>query len=452
MAGGTFTTEDKRRPGVYIRFRAGQQADSAAGERGTVALCKALSWGPVGQVQTVLPGEDWTAATGYPANAPETLFLREIFKGTNRTEGPRRVLLYRPAATGGAPASATLPAEEGAAALTVTAACPGVRGNDLSVTIAADPDGSGAFTLSTLLAGTVLDTQTLTGPADFVPNGWITLSPEGTLAATSGLALTGGLDGTVADGTAQAAFLAALEPLEFDIVLYDGTDATAQKAIAAFARRMAEENGRYCQAVVANMEKPDSQYVINVVSGVTLADGAALTAGQAAWWVAGAEAGASYNESLTYAQYPGAVAVSPVRTNTQVIQQLDAGALVLEAEDGRVRIEQDINTLATYTPGAGEGFRHNRTIRLCAAVARACYVHFRDNFVGVVHNNEAGRDQFKAWLVGYLLELEAAQAIQKFQPDNVEVLPGADAESVVINAAIQRVGSVEKIYLTVTVC
>lgn len=76
----------------------------------------------------------------------------------------------------------------------------------------------------------------------------------------------------------------------------------------------------------------------------------------------GAQAGAKYNQSLTYATYPNAVAATPVMTNNQIISALNAGKLILAAEDGKVRVEQDINSLVTYTTDIGKVYRKNRVI------------------------------------------------------------------------------------------
>ena len=54
MAGGTWTTQNKVRPGVYIRFATGTGLGLPVGNRGTVAICEPMSWGPVGQVMTVV--------------------------------------------------------------------------------------------------------------------------------------------------------------------------------------------------------------------------------------------------------------------------------------------------------------------------------------------------------------------------------------------------------------
>ena len=58
---------------------------------------------------------------------------------------------------------------------------------------------------------------------------------------------------------------------------------------------------------------------------------------------------------------------------------------------------------------------------------------------------------FKSAIVGYLLDIQANQGIQNFEADDVEVLPGTDVDAVLVNIAIQVVGSANKIYLTVEV-
>lgn len=415
------------------------------GERGTVAICEALSWGPVGTVQTVEAGANTTPCTGYPATDPRNRFLTEIFKGSDRTAPPRRALLYRPAAAGSAAASAQL----GDGALTVTAKYPGLRGNDITVTISTGAEEN-TFDVTTVVDGAAADAQTVTAPSELTANAWVSFAGEGPLSASGGLPLTGGLDGTAAS-SAYTEFLEAIEPHAFDILIYDGTDQAVQQAMASFVRRLAEDSGKYAQLVAANMPAPNSQYVINVASGVTLSDGTALTAPQTTWWVGGAQAGALYNQSLTYAVYPGAVSVSPLLTDSQIGQGLEAGELLLSAEEGEVRVEQDLNTLTTFTQDTGEVFRYNRTMRLCSTLANDIYRSFRRDFIGLVNNNAAGRGQFKARIVGYLLEMQAAQAIENFTPDDVEVLPGDDINSVLVNVAIQVVGSIEKIYLTVQI-
>lgn len=443
MAGGNWTDQNKVRPGVYIRFKTATASGIQAGERGVIAICKPLSWGAVGQVMEISPSSEMMSITGYDITAPENRFLMEMFKGSNRTAAPVKVLLYRPSASGSAQATAAI------GNLTATAAYPGVRGNDITIAVSLNVD-SEDYTVSTIVAGDVVDTQVGSEVADLTANGWVTWSGEGALSENTGVALAGGSDGTVA-ASAYSTFLSTIEAYKFDILCYDGDDSTVMAAYSAFIKRIAAENGQYAQLVMANATAPDSRFIINVVSGVILDDGTALAPANTVWWVAGVQAGARYNESLTYAAYPGAVAVSPVKTNSEIIAAISDGDFVLNSDDGTVRVETDINSLVSYTSDIGRVFRKNRVMRLCNQIANDIYAQFSANFIGVVNNNEIGRSRFKSVIVGYLLGIQANQGIQNFEADDVEVLPGNDIDAVVINLAIQPVDAVEKIYLTIEV-
>ena len=123
MAGGNWTAQNKVRPGIYINFSTRGSQALTLGSRGTAAICRALSWGPVREIVTVDAGADTTGAIGWGITTEQARFLREMFKGTGSTGGPTKVLLYRPEAVGAAAASAAL----GEGGVTVTALYPGVR-------------------------------------------------------------------------------------------------------------------------------------------------------------------------------------------------------------------------------------------------------------------------------------------------------------------------------------
>lgn len=444
MAGGTWTAQNKIRPGVYIRFQSKQEFGFTIGSRGTVAICEPLSWGPVGVLTEIRAGDDPTPYIGYPMTAPQAKFLQQIFLGSNRTDGASRVLLYRPTGTSSAQASAEI------APLTVTAKYPGVRGNDITVAIVADPDNEDSFFVNTIVDGAIVDQQSAETADTLTANDWVTFSGTGALSANAGTPLTSGADGTVA-ATAYSTFLTALEPYRFDILIYDGSDAATLSAMSSFVQRMCEDNGQYCQLVASFTTGPDSKYDIDVQTGAVLNDGTTLTKQQMCWWVGGVEAGAQVNESLTYAVHPEAVAPSPVMTGAQIETALQSGQLVLSADFDVVHIEQDINSLTTYTLDNGEVFHKNRTMRVCNAIANDIYQQFSTNYLGVINNNDIGRGLFKQAVVKYLNDLQAQQAIQNFTADDVEVLPGDDIDSIVVNLAIQVVDAIEKIYMTVTV-
>lgn len=442
MPGGTWSSQNKVRPGVYIRFTSSQGLGLTVGDRGTVAICEPMSWGPVAQVMTVEAGADTTPFCGYDITSSKAMFLQQIFLGTNRTAAPNTVYLYRPTATSSAQATATT------GNLTATALYPGVRGNDITIVITEEVDAE-TFTVDTVVDGVVVDEQTgIANVSDLTANSWVTWSGDGAVAATTGAPLTGGNDGTV-ESAAYSAFLTAIEPYKFDVLIYDGSDPTVQTAMQSFIIRMNDDNGQYCQLCAANMSAPDTRYIINVMSPATLSDGTELTMQQVTWWAGGSEAGAMYNQSLTNATYPGAVSTTAM-TNSQYIAALNAGQFVLAADNGRVYVEQDINSLTTYTTDITEVYRYNRTIRLCNTIANDLYQQFSQNYLGVVNNNEQGRSQFQAAIVGYLLDIQANQGIQNFEASDVEVLPGSSINAILVNLSIQPVGSVEKIYITIS--
>lgn len=439
---GTWTSQNKVRPGVYIRFTSTQGLGLTVGERGTVAICEPMNWGPVGEVMTVAAGADTTPFCGYPITDPNALFLQQIFLGTNRTSGASTVLLYRPTATSSAQATVTT------GNLTATALYPGIRGNDITIVITEEVDEE-TFTVSTVVDGTIVDQQTgIANVSDLVANSWVTWSGDGAVAATAGSPLTGGNNGTV-ENAAYSTFITAIEPYKFDVLIYDGSDHTTQTAIVSFIKRQNENNGIYCQLVAANLTAPDSRYCINVMSPATLNDGTELTMQQVCWWVGGAEAGAMYNESLTNATYPNAVSTT-MMTNDQYVAALNGGQLVLTQDNGRVYIEQDIDSLTTYTTDITEIYRYNRVMRLCNTIANDLYQQFSDNYIGVVNNNDQGRAMFKAAIVGYLLDIQGNQGIQNFDSsEDVTVDPGEASNAILVTLSIQPVNSVEKIYVTI---
>lgn len=444
-AGGTFTVQNKVRPGVYFRFRSQNKQSLTVGDRGVVAICEPLHWGPAAQVVELDAGADTTPYTGYDITAPENRFLTEIFKGTNRTAAPRKVLLYRPVAGGNAKAAATI------SPLTATAKYPGVRGNDITVIVTALTTPEDSFEVSTVVDGVVKDQQTAKTVEDLAANDWVEWSGTGALAADLGTALTGGADGTVA-ASAYSSFLTAIEPYKFDCLIYDGADTTVRTAMESFIKRVNTETGRYSQLVEAGSTNPDTRYIINVDSGAVLDDGTELTPQQVCWWAGGALSAATYGQDLTNAVYPNAVNIVPRLTHSQYVDAINAGKFVLNADDGTVRVEYDINSLVTFTSEIGDVFRYNRTMRLCNTIANDLYSQFSKNYVGIVDNTAEGRMEYKSAVVKYLTQLQASGGIQNFDGEtDVTVEAGEAKDAVVLTLAIEAVGSTNKIYITLDV-
>ncbi len=447
MAGGTWTSQNKVLPGVYINVKSQGNIYANVGKRGIVAIAEPLSWGPANVVQTIIPGEDVRPYIGYDITKPQALFLREMMKGSDTTAGPSKILLYRPLGTGGVKATAAV------GALTATALYEGIRGNDISVIVQEQVDHEGTYDVSTVIDGTVVDEQSITDLSQLKANDWVTFSGTGSeITESAGEALATGKDPTVAPAD-YAAFLTAIEPYRFDVLIYDGTDSTTIQAYAAFVERLSNSVGQKCQAVMAGEDaaNSNSEFVIAVNNGVTLDDGTQLTAQQATWWAGGAEAGAMYYQSLTYAQYPGAAEANPKLTDAQAQEAIQNGYLCFIDTFGSVKVCTDINSLTTFTTDKGQEFSKNRVMRVIMQFCNDVYQQFSQYYIGKVDNNDTGRNLLKGWIVGYLNEMQANNGIQNFDAEDVTIEPGTAIDSVLVYAAIQPVDSVEKVYLSVTV-
>lgn len=432
---------------MYINVKSRRSVNANVGSRGIVAIAEPLSWGPTGVVQEIIPGEDLRPYIGYDITNAKAMFLREMMKGSDTTAGPSNILLYRPAGTGGVKATATI------GALTVTALYTGVRGNDISIIIQEQVDSEGTYDVSTVIDGSVVDEQSITDLSQLIANSWVGFSGTGTeITETAGTPLTTGADPSVSS-TDYANFLTAIEPYQFDILVYDGTDTATIQAIAQFVERISNNVGQKCQAVMAGETAANcnSEFVIAVNNGVRLDDGTELTAQQATWWVGGAEAGALYYQSLTYAQYPNAVEANPKLTDAQAETAVSGGYLCFIDNFGTVKVCTDINSLTTFTVDKGQEFSKNRLMRVLMQFCNDVYEHFSNYFIGKVDNNDSGRNLLKAWIVEYLNGMQANNGIQNFTAEDVTVSAGNSVDSVVIDVELQPVDSVEKIYMTVTV-
>lgn len=398
-------------------------------------------------MQTIIPGEDLRPYIGYDITNEKARFLREMMKGSDNTAGPTNILLYRPAGTGGVKATATI------GGLTVTALYTGVRGNDISIIIQEQVDNEDTYDVSTVIDGSVVDEQSVTNLSQLVANSWVEFSGTGTtIQETVGTPLTTGVDPSVSSAD-YANFLTAIEPYQFNTLVYDGTDTATIQAIAQFVKRISNNVGQKCQAVMAGETAANcnSEFVIAVNNGVKLDDGTELTAQQATWWVGGAEAGALYYQSLTYAQYPNAVEANPKLTDTQAETAVSNGYLCFIDNFGTVKVCTDINSLTTFTVDKGQEFSKNRVMRVVMQFCNDVYEHFSGYFIGKVDNNETGRNLLKGWIVGYLNEMQANNGIQDFDAEDVTVKAGNTVDSVLININIKPVDSVEKIYVNLTV-
>ena len=138
LGGGTWQVQNKVLPGYYVNFSSVPRASAALSDRGFAAAPFELSWGPEGEVFAVTSGEfqkNSKTIFGYAYDHPKMLPLREIF--THATT----VYCYR-LGSGAVKASNTL----------ATAKYGGVRGNDITIVVAANVDEPDLWDVTTYAA------------------------------------------------------------------------------------------------------------------------------------------------------------------------------------------------------------------------------------------------------------------------------------------------------------
>lgn len=241
--------------------------------------------------------------------------------------------------------------------------------------------------------------------------------------------------------------VSALEPYTFNILaVYTSQQADITTYITAVKNW--RDNGKKCQAVVYNVEKPDSEAIINVTS--TISDEGAVGHELVAW-VAGAEAGCAINSSCTNMIYDGEYTVVCACTQADLATCLENGKFVFHLVYGDVRVLEDVNSLITIDDDKGEDFKYNQTIRVVDQIANDIAKLFNTKYLGKIPNNASGRVSLWGDIIAHHRQLETIQAIENFNASLVTVQQGDSKRSVVINDVVNVVNSMAQIYMTVVV-
>lgn len=462
MAGGRFDKlVGKVRPGTYINFESGRETDIlSAGTRGTVIVpLPKAAYGPAKQfIRLTNASPDAEAATlGYNIYDSDPnrqmLLIREAFK--------RATTVYVYILTEGKKAQAeitmSVPAESeeaGATTNTLTAAAKhgGSRGNAFTVTLDANPLG-GYDVLIHLDGGKVTEYEGLNTVEELIAQGnpYITFSGAGKLGEAAGTNLTGGED-EEATNTDITDFIDAWEKVKFHTVCFPFNGEEAQnvkQAALTKIRYMRDSMGKGVQVVMPDAGGMDYEGVINVTNSVSL-DGDNLSHAEVCAWVAGATAGATNTESLTYKQYAGATAVVDPKSNEEAIAAINAGEFFFSVnEDREIVVEYDINSLTTFADKKDKSYRKNRVIRVYDTFQEAVQLNFPPN---KFNNNARGWDIMEGIGKTILRQFEDAEAITNVSYDEdflVDRESSVDDETY-FNVGLQAVDSAEKLYFTIT--
>lgn len=451
MAGGSFQSQNKIRPGAYIKFQGVPSNDNIVGSRGIVTMAAPIGWGPEDELIKV------TVADLY-SNKLEKILGFNVYSASAKLfkaalENAHTLLVYR-ADKGGTKASVQIDVASNKK-LKVTAKYAGTTGNNISISI--KEAFAGGYSVNTFLGSTQKDSQIVTDIKDLVANDFVTFEGEGVISQTAvNTLLTGGTNGTPTNQM-YTEYLAKLKTTQFDTLAafkIGDTELFNGGTIKEFIQEMRETRGIKCQAVINNYVAANYEGVISTYNqGVKYADGTELTAEEFVVWMAGATAGADVTESNTYKVVANAVEVTGNVLEDDIETLITSGYVIIsKRRDGAIVVEKDINTLVNLRDDVTDAFKENKVIRLLDAVANHIALDFEQNYAGKVVQDANGRALFKASIISYLTELQNSGAIINFNSStDVTVEAGEQVDAYYSEIYIQPTYSVDKLYMIVNV-
>lgn len=449
-AGGTWTVQNKVRPGAYINFVSVPKAVGTLGTRGTVAVGMPMTWGPQNEL-IHLNGEELQNGASLAKVGVTVADTEESLPYRVALAGCYNALLFR-TDNGGTKATAKI--LEGT--LEVSAKYAGTTGNKITVVIAKDKPVAGSYTVEVLVNRSLKESFVATKISEmadleskFVD--FTVTQADANIPETAGTVLTGGTNGTV-DAELYPAFWNLLDTKDFQCLAIYGVDATVAPLVKERIRVWREARGKKVQAVVYDYSTADYEGIISVNQGFKTATETVDTT-MFPIWVASMTAGAQINESLTAAVVEGAVEIINPVLEDEIEKALNAGRFLLSyRQDGAVCVEKDINTLHTFTADKNYAFSKNRVVRCLDEIGNTVALIFNRNYAGKVDNNRTGRNQYKTELIRLMDTMASMSAIQSFDGAvDVTVLPGESVDSVVVDLNVQPIDSMEKLYMTVNV-
>lgn len=448
MTSGRFDKNVGRvRPGTYINVDSNTKPTVSFGKRGNVMIPLANNWGPDATI-LVLKADNITEHEAELGDSVGNIvLLNEAFKGAST------VVVYNFCKGTKATKIITLVEASGddpAVTLTATAKYNGTRGNDLKVKCVANVDDT--FTVTIYLGTlTVEEFEGLTTIKTLKDAGSKYIDFTGTDAAS----LVAFASASLENGTTTApqnadvtAMLDAAENEDVSCLAFPFTDASLKAAAVSKARFLRDSAGKTFQVVVCDYASANYEGVINVTNSYRRTDGVSLTHAEATAYVAAITAAASETVSNTYKVVPDVDLVVDKKTNEQAEAALLAGEFFFTQDKQTVIVEQDINSLHTFTPTRSKSYSKNKVIRVYDAVSDAIRATFPPN---KFPNSPLGWDLMDGLcqtILQYYLDEDAIKDVDI--ANDLKVNRGeSSGDSVFFDARIHAVDAAEKLYFTI---
>lgn len=432
LGGGTFLTQNKVLPGAYINFVSASRASATLSDRGYGAMALELDWGVDSEIFTVTQDDllkDSLKIFGYDYTHDKLKGIRDLFK--NLKTG------YLFKLNGGVKANNTF----------ATAKYKGIRGNDIKILIAVNVDDAAKFDVTTMIDTTVVDTQIVAAATELIGNDFVDFITTATLAATAGISLASGTNGTIVTGTEYQAFLDKIESYSFNALGCLSITPAIIDLFVAFTKRMRDEVGAKFQTIVYRTES-DYEGIISLENTIT---DVGANAASLIYWLLGAEAGCEINKTVTNKKYDGEFTVNTDYKQIQLSDAIKAGKLLFHKVGDEVRVLTDINTFVSFTDLKNSDFASNQTVRVIDQIANDTAALFNTKYLGKIPNDKSGRVSLWSDIVSYDRQLEQIGAIENFDAASVVVDQGTTKKSVVIGQNVTVTNAMEQLYMTVVV-
>ena len=430
---GEFTTYNVERIGTFFRRQTIVRNLDNANVRGSVAIPLPLNWG---DKIVKLTGKDVTTNSMYEKigiNQKSESILPIILMLQNCKD----VYVYR-SDNGGTKATTTI-----GASLVVTAKYTGLFGNNITVSVESLAEID-SFRVVTYVDGRVKDRQVVKKAEDLIANDYVVFEGTGAITAVAGTSLSGGTNGTII--TNYTEFLDGIKYLDLDVIAV--LDNTQINSVVKFIEDIRKDFGKDFRAVVNNANV-NNEYVIKLKDqGFKTSDGDVISGNLFTAYISGLEAGSDGTVDNSYYAIPEATElINPV---DDVIDDINNGYYILTTRaDGAVIVEEDVNSLMRESGDKlTKTMQSNRNTRIIIGLKNRFRDDFDKNVIGKIDGLDTGLDAIQTKTINILKEAETNNEIKNFNPEtDVEVVFGDDDDTIIINAYVQTVKSIKKVYI-----
>lgn len=450
MAIGTWETQNKVRPGVYINYVFSEAELINYASNGVLALNYLLPLNPEGIVK--ITSADIKAKVlekyGVIQGTDAYKYITTLLKYSSK------LVLYSPKVIDGAKAHFEVENE-----FAVVAKYPGVEGNKFAVEVVGEPGNEQIF--KTYYNNELVAIQSLNVEESIVegPNEYVEINILGdTINPTIPILLTDGLDGTMDIDAMNTEFYEKLQAEEIEVLSICLNENEYDFSIVEdFINNY---NANHVQKVVVVYPVTDeeailknSEFVIAVApQTAVLSNGLELDPLKLASYIGAKQAGADYTIDLTFDLCDDIVSISEL-TNEQIESNIKTGIMNLSLRSDRsVVIEDDINSLVVLNENQSSALKANDTLRLLNDLSYKI-VSFGENVViGKKKVTETTLNLVKAHIIEIMNKYSQEQVIINFDSNNdVQVVFGEQPDGILCTIAIQKTNSAKKLYFSIGV-